>query len=83
MIRVTIHLTVAASLEMDCLYEVRKVIQTSSQQAIDDLRLQEVCPDLPDVQITNTTGVLKIENNNVSKLFRLKKQNEFTYRHDR
>ena len=66
MIRVNIHLTVAEALEMDCLFEVRKLIQTSSQQAIDGLRLPQVCPDLPDVQITNTTGVLKIENNKVS-----------------
>ena len=74
MIRVTIHLTVAASLEMACLYEVRKVIQTASQRAIDDLRLQEVCPDLPDVQITNTTGVLKIENSKVSRHLESKKE---------
>ena len=66
MIRVNIQLTVTTRLDMNCLYEVRKVIQTSSQQAIDDLSLPEVCPDLPDVQITNTTGVLKIENNTVS-----------------
>ena len=68
MIRVYIGLSVQLSLDMDCLYEVRKVIQESTQQAINDLNLQETCAELPNVQITNTTGVLKIENNKVSSV---------------
>lgn len=69
MIRVNIHLAVSPGLSMECLYEIRKVVQTSSQQAIDDLRLNEVCPKLPGVEITNTTGVLKIENSVVCSQF--------------
>ena len=68
MIRVYIQLDVPSSLEINCLYEVRKVVQETTQRAIDELNLHNCCPDLPNVEITNTTGVLKIENTKVSLL---------------
>ena len=64
MIRVYIRLNVQSSLETSCLYEVAGIVQRLTQQAIDDLNLHTSCPNLPYVQITNTTGVLRIENTN-------------------
>ena len=69
MIRVYIRLNVQSSLETSCLYEVAGIVQRLTQQAIDDLNLHTSCPDLPYVQITNTTGVLRIENTNTEVLW--------------
>ena len=58
-------LTINATVQAACSTKLREHFRVAVQNLVDEIRLEERCPDSPNIILTNTSGSLRIEENKV------------------
>lgn len=69
MVIVAIQLFASDSMRLECLFSIREQVKNTTQFIVNELDLKNLCPEAENIMVSDTSGSMAINNNDVRPVF--------------
>lgn len=56
-------------MRLECLFSIREQVKNTTQFIVNDLDLKNLCPEAENIMVSDTSGSMAINNNDVRPVF--------------